>query len=95
MFSEIHTRFARNFRALLSYAPQPYAGATAFLRAEDGSTDEAVAAWSQLFPSGFHYVALPGDHYTVMQSPRLRLLADQLSLWLAGSAARPLEGIQS
>ncbi|WP_330301262.1 non-ribosomal peptide synthetase/type I polyketide synthase [Streptomyces sp. NBC_00503] len=95
MFSEIYTRFARNFRALLAYAPQPYAGETAFLRAEDGSTDEAVAAWSHLFPSGFHYVALPGDHYSVMRSPLLRQLADQLSLWLAGTAARPLEGIQS
>ncbi|MFF5448536.1 amino acid adenylation domain-containing protein [Streptomyces sp. NPDC012888] len=95
VFQEIYTRFARNFRALLSYAPRPYAGQTAFFRAEGGAGDEAVAAWSRLFTSGPRVVSLPGDHYTVMQSPLLRQLADQLTPWLAGTAARPLEGIQS
>ncbi|MFJ7900277.1 amino acid adenylation domain-containing protein [Streptomyces sp. NPDC096198] len=78
----IYARFARNFRALLAHEPHPYPGPVRFLRAQDGAPDTAVTAWKALFPHDTRIVDLPGDHYTVMQQPRLRRLADELTSWL-------------
>ena len=85
----IFGRFARNFRALLSYAPQPYDGPVRFFRARDGSALDTVAAWSALFPAECLAVDIPGDHYTVMRQPHLRLLADELTCWLDDSLTHP------
>lgn len=81
----IFDRFARNFRALLSYEPQPYAGPVRFFRAREGAPDAVVAAWQAHFRNDTQVVDLPGDHYTVMQQPQLRRLADELTTWLDDS----------
>ncbi|WP_180686107.1 non-ribosomal peptide synthetase/type I polyketide synthase [Streptomyces gossypiisoli] len=81
----IFERFARNFRALLSHEPRPYAGPVRFFRAREGAPDAAVTAWQALFPDDAEVVDLPGDHYTVMQQPQLRRLADELTDWLDNS----------
>ncbi|WP_103543533.1 hybrid non-ribosomal peptide synthetase/type I polyketide synthase [Streptomyces sp. SM1] len=81
----IFERFARNFRALLRYQPETYDGPVRFFRARDGATEAVVAAWQELFPDDSHIVDLPGDHYTVMQQPQLRRLADELNTWLDDS----------
>ncbi|MCI3150428.1 amino acid adenylation domain-containing protein [Streptomyces sp. GB4-14] len=81
----IFDRFARNFRALLSYEPRPYTGPVRFFRAREGAPDAVVAAWQAYFRNATQVVDLPGDHYTVMQQPQLRRLADELTTWLDDS----------
>ena len=75
----IFARFAANFRALLAYRPEPYAGPVRFFRACDGgATAETAAAWSELFAGDGQVLDVPGDHYSVMRAPALDALASRL-----------------
>jgi hypothetical protein len=57
-----------------------------FFRAADGGASrETAAAWLALFGGDAEVVDLPGDHYSVMRSPALELLAGQLRV--AGAVA--------
>ncbi|MGW0854214.1 hybrid non-ribosomal peptide synthetase/type I polyketide synthase [Streptomyces sp. NPDC002690] len=84
----LYERFARNFRALLRHRPETYDFPVRFFRARDGATEEVAASWQELFTGDCHVVEVPGDHYTVMRQPHLRLLADELDRWLETSPTR-------
>ncbi|MFD5368689.1 amino acid adenylation domain-containing protein [Streptomyces sp. NPDC127103] len=78
--SSIVGRFQSNYRALLRYAPRPFAGRVLSLRAADGGASvDTASRWMEYFPGDAALVDVPGDHYTVMRGERLRVLAGELS----------------
>lgn len=68
-------RFSRNCRALLAHDPQPLEGRVRFVRAEDGATIGTAEQWRAVCPGDAQVIDIPGDHYTVMRAPHVRVLA--------------------
>ncbi|MEU8181975.1 amino acid adenylation domain-containing protein [Micromonospora sp. NPDC049047] len=75
---QIADRFRRNSRALIEHSPRPYDGPVLFLRAAGGATVETAGRWLDLCSPGSTLTDLPGDHYSVMQTPHLEVLATHL-----------------
>ncbi|MBB4895859.1 amino acid adenylation domain-containing protein [Streptomyces olivoverticillatus] len=72
-------RFCTNARALRAHRPQPYEGTVRFFRAKDGGASvETAKRWLGLLPGDAEVVDVPGDHYSVMRTPQLAVLADEL-----------------
>lgn len=71
-------RFTRNCRALLAHDPQPYEGRVRFFRAEDGATTGTAQQWQALCPGDAEVIDVPGNHYTLMRTPYVRVLATAL-----------------
>ncbi len=72
--------FAANVRALDQYNPRLYTGNIKLLFAER-SLDQAETAnggWQSLLDGEAIISTVPGDHYSVMQSPNVRYVAEQL-----------------
>ncbi|HSK80047.1 MAG TPA: alpha/beta fold hydrolase, partial [Thermoanaerobaculia bacterium] len=69
--------FRRNFRTLLSYVPGPYPAPLLAIVAAEAPAD-AAAPWRSL-ASCVHEHRIPGDHYTLVQSPQVEELARLLS----------------
>lgn len=79
--------FARNARALARYRPGRYAGKVLFLQAEQmtasmkGSMPAPVESWGEdLSQARLHRV--PGNHYTMLQAPHVREVADRMTVVL-------------
>jgi len=79
---ELFTLFRANRRALGAYRPRPYGGRLTLIRAE--ATAEALGAevdqaWSELAADGAEIRLLPGDHYSLLQPPRVETVAELLA----------------
>jgi amino acid adenylation domain-containing protein len=70
--------FQRNFRALLSYAPDRFDGDVLYVRASAGATMRTAEAWRQKVLGTMTVVELAGDHYTVVREPAVHTLAGVL-----------------
>ncbi|MDH6113664.1 amino acid adenylation domain-containing protein [Kitasatospora sp. MAP12-15] len=87
--TRIVDRFTVNSRALLAHQAQPYGGRVTLVRAEDGSTRETSERWLALCGPQSELIELPGDHYSVMRTPRLSALAAGLRAALDPAPATP------
>ncbi|HEX5496863.1 MAG TPA: amino acid adenylation domain-containing protein [Mycobacteriales bacterium] len=75
----IVARVSRNFRALLAHRPAPYSGRVRFFRGANGGASARTAReWMSLFSGDARILDVPGDHYSLMRSPRARALATGL-----------------
>jgi amino acid adenylation domain-containing protein len=79
-----------NLLAGARYAPTtPFAGRLTVFRAADrvgGSSDPAMG-WSRLAGEGVTTRTIPGDHYTILATPGVQILADALSAELRASGS--------
>jgi thioesterase domain-containing protein len=77
--------FRRNYRALLDYVPGEYPGSLLLLPAADGACgEEAAAVWRALAAGAVEVQTVPGDHYSMVRSPHVEVLARRLGVWLEG-----------
>jgi pyochelin synthetase len=74
--------FSANARALAGYTWPPYEGSVSLFLAE-ATADRIAAAWKDLAPAGTTTV-VPGDHFSLMQPPRVAELARVLTAYLLG-----------
>ncbi|TSC24556.1 LLM class flavin-dependent oxidoreductase [Corallococcus sp. Z5C101001] len=86
--------FARNARALSRYRPEPYRGKVLFLQAEQLAAHPSdtlpapVESWGErLLQAQLHQV--PGNHYTMLQAPHVREVADRMTCFLDELAVAP------
>lgn len=63
--------------AIRDYRPKPYAGTVTLFRAEGSSGPEEMG-WGALARVRVHTV--PGDHYSMVKEPQVRVLANELGL---------------
>ena len=77
-----------NSLALRAYQPQCYAGALTLLASAQGRQVEPTLGWGALADGALVLHPLPGDHYTVLQSPHLQRLVELLESSL--NTARPV-----
>ncbi|ADO71805.1 non-ribosomal peptide synthase-like protein [Stigmatella aurantiaca DW4/3-1] len=85
--SEMEQRFrifAKTARALSRYQSDAYRGKVLFLQAEEAATPtagtlpEPQASWGQSLEQVQMY-RMPGNHYTMLQSPHVRAVADRMA----------------
>ncbi|WP_408891267.1 MupA/Atu3671 family FMN-dependent luciferase-like monooxygenase [Myxococcus faecalis] len=79
--------FSRNARALSRYRAEPYRGKVLFLQAEQLAAPSSdtlpapVESWGErLLQAQLHQV--PGNHYTMLQAPHVREVADRMTCFL-------------
>ncbi len=71
--------FKANNQAMYSYRPQAYPGKLNLIFASDEfSTTNQSTGWSKLGKGGVAVHQIEGDHYTIVQEPQVKNLAEQL-----------------
>ncbi len=82
----LYRLFESNLRALRAYVPAGYPGRVTLLRASQRPTrGNSALGWSGLAASGVEVHPVPGDHYTMLREPHVRILADRVTVALKGS----------
>ena len=80
--------FKPNVEAVVAYQPQPYRGRMMLARAAEriGAYATAVESdalgWEGLALGGVEVQDVPGNHYTIVQEPHVRILGDRLREYL-------------
>jgi aspartate racemase len=78
-----------NYKAIMSYVPQPYAGQVTLIRAR---TQPLICSlkrdmgWGQLAASGVEVLDVPGYHDSMFKEPVVRILGTQVRRCLAKAA---------
>ena len=76
-----------------TYRPRPYAGeVTLFLPANVPfeQFNELRSSWTKVIaPANFKVVTVPGDHYTIVEEPHVRVLASHVAARLKFASSRP------
>ncbi len=77
--------YTANFRAMDDYRPQPYAGDIIFFCSSDSgqSSQDASLGWAAVAAGKLALHEIPGDHYSIIQSP---VLAETLRGYLLGTS---------
>jgi thioesterase domain-containing protein len=87
--------FERLFAAIRRYRPQPWNGRLIHIWASDGRHGRYRGvnfAWDHLFPHGFEYHEVPGEHEAMLKHPRL---AEILSAELRKANSRETSAARS
>jgi thioesterase domain-containing protein/acyl carrier protein len=86
--SAIFEVFKRNITAIKTYKPAAHAMKTILFRAREGVRSEErdeTAGWASVVGKDLEVHAVPGNHYTIMRAPQVKLLGDKLRELLAQS----------
>lgn len=70
-----------NARAMLNYVPRSYSGRITYFRAEDrieGQPQYPELPWIGLADGGIEIHRVPGNHYTILTAPHVKILAERL-----------------
>lgn len=77
--------FRSNHRAFYSYTPQRYPGLINFFCASEQAfevTEALSQRWESLTTGGIKIHTIPGDHYTIVREPYVKVLAEQIEVCL-------------
>jgi thioesterase domain-containing protein/SAM-dependent methyltransferase len=81
----IYRVFEANLAALRRYEPQPCLSRIVLVRAAEHSDERGPdLGWIALARAGLEIHEAPGDHYTFLQEPNVRVLAERLRACLQG-----------
>jgi thioesterase domain-containing protein len=76
--------FKTNVRAVMNYTPQPLHGRVTFLKAEDALAGPGPETeWKDFALDGLDLHIVPGNHFTTIREPHVRVLAQTLSRCMA------------
>ena len=73
--------YKRNARAIRAYAPAPHLIKAVLFRSSESLTDddwEATGGWCGVIGDDLDVHVLPGNHYTIMRRPQVKVLGDKL-----------------
>lgn len=80
--------FMANNRATFAYSPQPYPGPVTVFRAGDQANYYgADLGWGRLSQSGVKVCTVSGNHMTLLRTPHVQRLAEQLKAQIAVATA--------
>lgn len=82
---DLFSVFKANLEALHSYSPEAPSVPIILFRAEEGGESsllDQTLGWGPLAARGLEIYPTPGDHYTVVSEPHVKVLAEQLSACL-------------
>jgi amino acid adenylation domain-containing protein len=71
--------FTRNFRAINNYSIQTSKQAVVYIRASE-TPERFSRVWTKWSGGGIQFHAVPGDHFTMLRRPNVRIIAETLQL---------------
>jgi amino acid adenylation domain-containing protein/non-ribosomal peptide synthase protein (TIGR01720 family) len=78
--------FKANSSAAAVYAPKPYGGAVTLLRAGEGPpAPDPQLGWGEFVAGAVELHEVPGNHYSILTEPNVRVLAERLGSCLAAA----------
>ncbi|HYR85173.1 MAG TPA: amino acid adenylation domain-containing protein, partial [Terriglobia bacterium] len=84
-FKQIWQQYRWNYRALVKYQPQKYAGKITMIAAAERHAlirRTPVNAWAPLAGGGLSIDVVPGDHYSLLRHPNVGKTAEKLRTFL-------------
>ena len=90
LFESVAAPFVANVEAFEAYRPQPYAGRIVLLVAEArpaASKDDCCARWNEVARGGLEVYDVPGDHYAMLRSPQVEVVAARIEDSVAAGKA--------
>ncbi|HEV7377438.1 MAG TPA: amino acid adenylation domain-containing protein, partial [Pyrinomonadaceae bacterium] len=80
-FERLYEVFKTNVRAMLNYKPQPLPGRITLFKAEETTTEpgDSERGWDDFALEGVELLTVPGDHFTMVREPHVRVLAEYLA----------------
>lgn len=76
--------FKSNMQAVSSYQPPSYPGSIHLFTGTDKPFEVAANGWADLAQGGVKIHNIPGNHYSLLRSPHVAVLADKLNNYLQG-----------
>jgi amino acid adenylation domain-containing protein len=73
--------FTRNFLAGGNYIARPINQQVVFFRASE-TPEHLVEPWTPLAVGGIHFHSVPGNHFTILAQPAVRIIADLLQEYI-------------
>ncbi|MDA2920481.1 hypothetical protein MYX76_13480 [Desulfobacterota bacterium AH_259_B03_O07] len=73
-----------NIRAILSYVPRTFPGKINLITASEQvqlNPQDPTMGWDKLASEGVELSVIPGNHFTLLKEPRVKLLAEQLTTY--------------
>ena len=76
----LYRLFENNLRALRTYVPLGYPGrVTLFCASLRQASGDSTLGWGRLATGGVEVHPVPGDHYTMLREPHVRILASRVA----------------
>ena len=80
--------YRTNTRAMTTYVPQPQNIRVALFKANERiTTSSDTMGWKELVAEDFEMHVVPGNHYTTLREPNVRVLAEHLKACVARASA--------
>jgi thioesterase domain-containing protein len=86
--------FTRNFLAGKNYIASPNNQQVVFFRASE-TPEHLAEPWTTLAVGGIHFHSVPGDHFTILTQPTVRIIADLLQEYVLKAYEQPLQAFSS
>jgi thioesterase domain-containing protein len=77
--------FTRNFRAMNNYSIQTSKQSVVYFRSSE-TPERFSKVWTKSSGGGIQFHLVPGDHFTMLRRPGVRIIADTLQPYISISA---------
>src|SRR5262249_16385967 len=84
--------FTRNFLAGGNYIARPNNQQVVFFRASD-TPEHLVKPWTPLAVGGIHFYSVPGNHFTILTQPAVRIIADLLQEYILNDDGQSVQAV--
>jgi thioesterase domain-containing protein len=83
--------FKTNVRAMLAYEPEPFQGRVTLFKAEEPLPGSGLqSSWEDYALEGVEIHSVPGNHFTMIREPHVRVLARALAHCIANAETATL-----
>src|SRR5207302_1179405 len=76
--------FTRNFRAMNNYSLHPSDQSVVYFRASE-TPERFSKVWTKWSGGGIEFHLVPGDHFTMLRRPGVRIIADTLQPYISAN----------
>jgi thioesterase domain-containing protein len=76
--------FTRNFRAMNNYSIQTSKQSVVYFRSSE-TPERFSKVWTKWSGGGIQFHAVPGDHFTMLRRPGVRIIADTLQPYISAN----------
>jgi thioesterase domain-containing protein len=84
--------FTRNFRAMNNYSIQTSKQAVIYFRASE-TPEHSSKVWTKWAGGGIQFHSVPGDHFTMLRRPGVRVIAETLQRYLSMNRNNELRAV--
>jgi thioesterase domain-containing protein len=84
--------YTRNFRAMNNYSIQTSKQAVIYFRASE-TPERFSRAWTKWSGGGIQFHSVPGDHFTMLRRPGVRIIAETLQRYISANSNNELRAV--